>query len=144
MGLFNANLHILPGNIIVQLEGSRPFVGPVVDDPGHFLRVGNLVQGDDIHPFPLDEGPCDVHLGPGHLPGIDVLFDVEVRLRLNAAGSTDSRRPAGKIKTGKGERHLGDVKPVFKKMGVKKMLVQHHQPRNDGFAGTVNYNYIFR
>src|SRR5438270_8265847 len=135
MRLLDRGAQLFAGESVVRLERGDALSYPEVDHLARFLRAFDLMELRDECVFTFEVGTGDPHLGTDPFAGVDPLFQFEVGIGLDAAGSTDRSDAAGKIETREAVRHLVINKSARR---IEKMVVHSDQARNSGASGGID------
>ena len=81
-------------------------IGPVVHHASSVIRTGKLMHHwrERSDSFEIRRG--DMHLWPNHAAAVDQLFDLEIVVRLNAAGSANRGHAERQIESREAESHV--------------------------------------
>src|SRR6516164_350758 len=126
---------------VVNLEIVHATVDPEIY--GRLSILGSLKLRHLRGPTPgsLQIGSRHVHVWAGDLAPIDLLFDLEVSVGLDAPSRADAGHAAGKIETGKAYRHF--VKDPFTR-GVKHVIVHTDKSGDDRFSTQIKDPSLLR
>ena len=134
VGLFDRGGQVLAADARVRLQPRRALGRPVAHEAARLLgRVDQRHPGES--PAAGDVRRGDVDPRTRRPPGLDLLAQVDLRVRLAAPRGAHGGDPAPQVEA---RRAVGELRGASPRGRVVEVIVQPDQPGNDGVAGQVH------
>ena len=139
VSFFDGGAKLVVSDIHIRLEVGYAFLDPVIHGTARIVRILELVHLRSVCALALQVRAGDVHLRPSHFARIDQALQLEVRVRLDAAGRAYGRHAASQIEPGKTAGVLGIHRHIASRRRIVKVIVHADEARDHAVASEVQY-----
>ena len=126
-------------DVHVRLEGSHALRDPKLHHAACIFGILELVHLQRKRPWPFEVRSRDMNLGPGHLSIIDIALQLQVRVRLDAAGRSNRRHATREIQPRETRGMLGIQRRRAARRRVIHVVMHADKARDDRAAVEVQH-----